>query len=200
MADYRRPFVDFSIPYRQGSVSFMIGTKFATESQHFAISDTSLPLIGLLFLIAFALSNLIGIVVGALDTNRNHNYDPFWTIYQTFVLKSIDDRSLRTGQKLLVTVWLFAGILTVAIIGGNLLSMLTYQPVHINTLKKLAKADHLKIITTPHVLNIVKVTNCSLVQDKLTLILYRRHQTMDLSNELHNESHRLYYLKSLVIN
>ena len=157
MADYRRPFVDFSIPYRQGSVSFMIGTKFATESQHFAISDTSLPLIGLFLLIAFVLSNLIGFVFRAFDKVRNQSYDPFWTIYQSFVLKSIDGSSLRSGQKLLVLVWFFAGILTVAIVGGHLLSMLTYKPVYIYTLEQLAKADHLKLLTTSHILNIVKV-------------------------------------------
>ena len=148
ITDYRQPFIDFTIPYKQNSVTFMIAKKFSTRDETFDIANTDYPLMSLMILSAFALSVLIGIVSKQLVVNPNSRYAPIWSLFQCFIQKGNDDEPSNIKQRLLFIIWLLAGFITTATVGGELVALLADLPTKpIENLKELAEATNIKIYT-----------------------------------------------------
>ena len=142
----RRPFVDFTIPYIQEGIAYMIAKKFSTQEQAFEIASTDLPSVGILIILAFAISVGIGFLTKLWMSNTGSKYAPFWSIYQCLFQKGNDEKPSNMKQRLLVIIWLFTGFITAATVGGKLIAMLSHLPPKpISTLSELAQASHIKL-------------------------------------------------------
>ena len=143
ITDFRRPFVDYTIPYFKGEVTYMIAKKFSTHDQSFDFSNTDYPSMALLMLTAFCMSVIVGLLTKLVAANGN-KYAPCWSILQCFIQKGNEDEPCNLKQQILFIIWLFAGIITAATVGGQLVSMLAGQPPKpIATLRELAEAKHI---------------------------------------------------------
>ena len=146
IADFRRPFVDFTIPYIQEGITYMIAKKFSTHEQTFEIANTDFPGMGMLIILAFAISVGIGFLTKLWMANPSSKYAPFWSIYQCLFQKGNDDKPSNIKQRLLVIIWLFTGFITAATVGGKLVAMLSHLPPKpISTLSELAQASNIKL-------------------------------------------------------
>ena len=146
ITDFRTPFIDYTIPCYHSQLTFMIASKFSTHEQHFDITKSDYKSMALLMVIAFFFSVIICIITKHLLLDKNAKYASCWSIYQCFVQKGTDDEPSSPNLRILFVIWLFAGLITVATTGGELVAILAGSPPNpINTIHELAEATDIKI-------------------------------------------------------
>ena len=156
---YRKPFVDYTIPYNPVAITYMMASKYSNHDQNFELSNTDFPLISLIMLISFMISVLIGFITNRAFTHSNSEYAPCWSLFECFIQNGNDESPQFGYQRILTIIWLMAGFITVAATGGQLVSMLAGQaPKPIATLRELAEANHVKIyLASPIIERVLKV-------------------------------------------
>ena len=144
IADFRRPFLDFSIPYQYSSATFMIVRKYSTLSDSTIPSMADFAQMMVLMLAAFTISAICGLL--SQRWLKRSNYAPLWSLYECFFYGGSENEPTNYNQRILFFIWLFAGFITTATVGGNLVAILAKTPPKpITTIRELAQASHIKM-------------------------------------------------------